>query len=71
MLADMEPRTWSETAAKTSTVDQDVVATQLNLMLMVIAGASIAAAQYSVTHDRSSIHRLTSIVWLTSWVQIR
>lgn len=69
MLADMEPRTWSETAAKTSTVDQDVVATQLNLMLMVIAGASIA--QYSVTHDRSSIHRLTSIVWLTSWVQIR
>lgn len=71
MLADMEPTTWLETAAETSTVDEDVVATLLNLMRMVIARVLMAAARYSVTHDRSSIHRLTSIVWLTSWVQIR
>ncbi|KAG0410224.1 hypothetical protein HPB47_012666 [Ixodes persulcatus] len=57
--------------SETSTVDEDVVATLLNLMRMVIARVSMAAARYSVTHDRSSTHRLTSIVWLTSWVQIR
>lgn len=71
MLADMEPTTWLETAAETSTVDEDVVTTLLNLMRMVIARVLMAAARYSVTHDRSSIHRLTSIVSLTSWVQIR
>ncbi|KAG0439497.1 hypothetical protein HPB47_016621 [Ixodes persulcatus] len=69
--SDMEPTTWLETAAETSTVDEDVVTTLLNLMRMVIARVLMAAARYSVTHDRSSIHRLTSIVSLTSWVQIR
>ncbi|KAM7310035.1 hypothetical protein ISCGN_006995 [Ixodes scapularis] len=68
---DMESTTWLETAAETSTVDKDVVVTLLNLMHMVIARVLMAAARYSVTHDRFSIHRLTTIVWLTFWVQIR
>ncbi|CAN8008681.1 unnamed protein product [Ixodes pacificus] len=58
----MKSTTWLETAAETSTVDKDVVATLLNLMRMVITRVLMAAARYSVTHDRSSIHRLTSVV---------
>lgn len=73
MLGDIEPTTWSETAAETSTVDEDVVATQLNLMRMVIAKASIAAIfshARPFQHPPADVNRLADFLGADPLVKI-